>query len=116
VPRPAIVGDKLALKPLMPEFQLKGIVPVLLGLSDLVDACGSLQDDMEHDRARHPDQEQLADALDAASKRDVGDSGWAWGKRLSAADDADISGLVAVTNANWALSHHQAQPFFSARR
>jgi hypothetical protein len=116
VARPAIVGDKLALGPLMPAFAAAGIVPVLLGTAELVEACGGLQDDFENDKVRHIGQQELTDMLDAAVKRDVGDGGWLWGKRLSAAAGVDISGVPAITNANWALSHHQAQPFFGARR
>lgn len=116
VTRPAIVGDKLALGPLMPAFKAVDIVPVLMGPAELVEACGQLQDDFENDKIRHPGQQQLADMLALAVKRGVGDGGWLWGKRLSAAGGGDISGIPAVTNANWALSHHQAPPFFGARR
>lgn len=116
VARPAIVGDKLALGPLMPAFAAAGIVPVLLGTAELMEACGGLQDDFENDKVRHIGQQELTDMLEAAVKRDVGDSGWLWGKRLSAAAGSDISGIPAITNANWALSHRQAQPFFGARR
>lgn len=101
---PAIVGDKLALEPLMPAFRAEGIVPVLLSLSDQVAGCAGLQDALETGSVRHPGQQQLTAALEAAVKRDVGDGGWAWGKRLSAAVDADISGLVAATGAHKALT------------
>lgn len=105
VVRAAIVGDKLALnKALMSAFRDEGIIPVVRGLSDLVAACSGLQDAMENDKARHPGQEQLTAALESAVKRDVGDGGWAWGKRLSADADADISGLNAVTWAHEALT------------
>jgi len=105
VVRPAIVGDKLVLnKALVAAFRDEGIFPVVRGLSDLVAACSGLQDAFENDTIRHPGQQQLTDAIDAAVKRDVGDGGWAWGKKLSADADADISGVNAVTWAHQALT------------
>jgi hypothetical protein len=100
----------------MPAFLAVGIVPVLLGSSELAESCGHLLDDFENDKVRHIGQAELLDALKVAVKRDSGDGGWMWGKRLSAGAGADISGLVSLTDANWALTHRQVQQFFGARR
>jgi hypothetical protein len=116
VTRPAIVGDKLALEPLLADFTAAGIVPVLHGPSQLAAGCARLQDAVESDALRHLGQEQISDALTAAVKRDVGDGGWAWGKRLSAGAQVDISGLVALTEAHSALVEAYAPVFFASRR
>jgi hypothetical protein len=116
VTRPAIAGDKLALEPLLADFTAKGVVPVLHGPSQLAAGCARMQDAVESDSLRHLGQEQIAEALAAAVKRDVGDGGWAWGKRLSAGAQVDISGLVALTEAHSALVEAHAPVFFASRR
>jgi hypothetical protein len=100
--RPSIVGDTLALKPLAPDLLAVGLEPVLLGASQVAAACAGLQDDVVQDRVRHLGQRQVDDAVAGACKRDVGDGGWAWGKKASAG--VDITPLYAVTLARWALA------------
>jgi len=49
-------------------------------------------------------------ALLGAVKRDLGDGGWAFGRRKShEQQQADITPLVAVTNALWGLSMTQPE-------
>ena len=99
VMRRAVVGDAMALGPLLPDLAAAGIEPILLNTSDMTAACGSLQDATNSGSLRHLGQPELAQALAGALRRTL-ESGWAWGKRKSG---MDISGLVAVTAAHWAL-------------
>jgi hypothetical protein len=59
-----------------------------------------IQDATDTKSLRHRAQADLDAALAGAVDRDVGDGGKAWGRRKSS---ADISPLVAVTNAAWGL-------------
>lgn len=74
----------------------------VLGAQDMARACGLLYDAVAGDEpdAWHRGDPILATALTGAARRDIGDGGWAFGRRRS---DADISPLVAVTQAHYAL-------------
>lgn len=63
-------------------------------------ACGRLYDEVVTGQVRHRGQLMLAKALDEATKRPLGDGGWAWSRKSSA---VDICPLVAVTLAGWAV-------------
>ncbi len=63
-------------------------------------ACGRLYDEVVSGQVRHRGQLMLAKALDEATKRPLGDGGWAWSRKSSA---VDICPLVAVTLAGWAV-------------
>ena len=65
-----------------------------------------IQDATDTQRLRHRGQGDLEAALAGAVSRDVGDGGKAWGRRKSS---ADISPLVAVTNAAWGLRAKTAE-------
>jgi hypothetical protein len=97
--RPAIAGDVLALKPLLPALRELGIDPLLMTGSDIAAACSGVVGDVDERRARHLGQDQLDRAAAAAVARNVGDGGMAFGKRVS--DDADITPLYGVTTARW---------------
>lgn len=56
---------------------------------------------------RHIDQKELRTAIAGADKRDVGENVWAWSRRDSA---ADISPLVAATNAVWGHRKRMNKP------
>jgi phage terminase large subunit-like protein len=61
-------------------------------------ACGAFFDDVGDRRVVHLDQPALNSAVAGARKRNLGDA-WAWARRVG----ADVSPLVAVTLARWAL-------------
>ena len=65
-----------------------------------------IQDATDTKTLRHRAQGDLDAALAGAVSRDVGDGGKAWGRRKSS---ADISPLVAVTNAAWGLRAKTAE-------
>lgn len=66
---------------------------------ELARACATLYDAVvDTQSVIHPGQIDVRNALDGAVRRDVGDGGWAWGRRNSG---TDISALVAATLAHW---------------
>lgn len=67
--------------------------------SEVAAACGQLLDAARDGTDRHIDQAQLNVAVAGAKTRPLGDA-VAWGRRQA---DVDISPLVAVTLARWAL-------------
>jgi len=99
--RPSISGDKLALDPLMPAFEEAGIFPVLMGPAQIAAGCAGLADDVVQDRGRHIGQPELDRAVTGAVRRDVGDGGWALGKKASSG--VDICPAYALVSARWVL-------------
>jgi hypothetical protein len=75
---------------------------IVLRAQDMARACGQLYDAIAGDvpDAWHRGDPILTAALLGAARRDIGDGGWAFGRRRS---DADISPLVAVTEAHYGL-------------
>ncbi|MEU3563525.1 terminase [Kitasatospora sp. NPDC006786] len=66
---------------------------------DVVAACGQLADAIRQGTVVHTDQTPLTAAVNGARTRPLGDA-WAWHRRNA---QTDISPLVAVTLARWAL-------------
>lgn len=85
---------------LLPDLAERGIEPELFTSADMGRACGFLQKLIADKAVQICDDEALPLALAGAVKRDVGEGLWAWGRRKSS---ADISPLVAITGAAWAL-------------
>lgn len=74
-----------------------GIEPVLVSGQEWARACGEMLKviiDPDLDKLRHHGQKPLAAAVSVVKKRDIGDGGWAFGRRAS---DEDISPLNAAT-------------------
>jgi len=65
-------------------------------------ACASFLRQLIDRRASHFGQASFLAAASAAAKRDLGDGGWAWSRRESA---ASIAPLTAATVAAWAFDH-----------
>lgn len=87
----------------------KGGKLVLLAAGDMARACGQFYDAIAGDRpnAWHRDEPILTAALEGAQRRDIGDGGWAFGRKRS---DADICPLVAIAEALYGL---MATPSYS---
>jgi phage terminase large subunit-like protein len=66
---------------------------------EVASACGQMADAIRQGTVRHIDQALLTGAINGASTRPLGEA-WAWNRRSSL---VDISPLVAVTLARWAL-------------
>ncbi|MFJ8743430.1 terminase large subunit domain-containing protein [Embleya sp. NPDC127516] len=99
-PAAALIDDLVAagLRATGQDEPLRGDL-VIVRPNDVVEACGQIADAMRQGTLVHLDQAPLTGAVNGARTRPVGDS-WAWHRRGSA---VDVSPLVAVTLARWAL-------------
>ncbi|WP_031516792.1 terminase [Streptomyces sp. NRRL F-5123] len=73
---------------------------VVLRQGDMIEACGQIADAIRQGRVAHLDQPPLTGAVNDARTRRAGDA-WTLDRRSSS---RDISPLVAVTLAKWALA------------
>jgi hypothetical protein len=91
---------------LTPDLAATGIDVVPMTTRMLGAACGQLQDAAVQAAGQwwHLGQSQVDLAVEGASRRDIGDGMWAFGRRRSAAASVDICPLVALTVARWALT------------
>ncbi|NTW39922.1 MAG: hypothetical protein HGA44_08520 [Cellulomonadaceae bacterium] len=90
---------------LAPDLEAAGFVVRRLSAQDRMDACGAFYDDAMDERLRHVHDEDLDDALSAATKRMLTQEGgfvWARGRSLR-----DITPLYAATVARflWVERH-----------
>lgn len=67
-----------------------------LGTRDITAASAQISQEIHQGRCFHKTDPALDNAADAATRRNIGDGSWAWGRRKSA---GDIAALVAATNA-----------------
>lgn len=81
------------------ELRSAGVEVTESSARDMAKACGGFYDDAIEGRLRHMDDPRLTSALSGASKRPIGDA-WGWNRKSAS---SDISPLVAVTLARWAL-------------
>jgi len=114
---PALILDPIGpVRGLIQPLQQRGIEPVMMTVHDAGAACASLQAAVIDRKIAHIGQPQISDALAIAVRREVGDGAWAWGRRRSEKQwtGADISALVAITEAFWGLARSETgQAFFA---
>lgn len=87
---------------------------VVTSASEMGQACGGLFDDVTADESTvwHRGDPIVHAALGAAEKRFIGDGGWAFGRKASAAASAgDISPAVVMALANWGHAMHGAADY-----
>jgi hypothetical protein len=102
---PAVVIDPTSpAGTLVDPLRKAGIEPVLMQTREAGVAAAGLQDAVTDRTVRHRGQPAVSAALAGAVKRDLGDGGWAFGRKKSAAQSVDITPLVVVANARWALT------------
>jgi hypothetical protein len=82
------------------EISDLGVELIPIKSSEHAQACGMLVDGVAQLGFRHLGTPELEQALKGAATRPLGDS-WAWARRASS--NVDVSPLVAVTLAHWAL-------------
>jgi hypothetical protein len=115
---PAVIIDPTSpAGTLVDPLRKAGIEPVLMTTREAGVAAAGLQDAVMDKTVFHRGQTAVETALSGAVRRDLGDGGWAFGRKKSAAGSVDITPLVVVTNARWALT--EAAPpaqFFASRR
>lgn len=78
---------------LVPRLKAAGLDPYLVTTRDMGQACGGLQVGVRERTVAHLGQDHLRDALNGASRRDVGDGAWAFARKRS---DLDITPIVAA--------------------
>lgn len=78
-----------------------------LNTRELVTACAAFLAAVLAGQLEHAGRRELDDAIASAARRNVGDGGWAYARRQSA---ATIAPLVAVTVAAYALDHRPPPP------
>jgi hypothetical protein len=89
---------------LMFELQSAGVPVGPVNTQEHAQACGLLFDNVQRQTLRHLGTPELAAAVKGAVRRPLGDA-WAWSRKNS---QVDISPLVAVTLALWAVDRHSA--------
>lgn len=99
-----VVADSLVAASVTAELERAGVTVTPLGASDHARACGAFVDTLAAGRLTHRAQAALDDAVTAASRRPLGDA-WLWSRARSS---SDISPLVAVTLAAWAVQTRPA--------
>ncbi|OKK06970.1 terminase [Streptomyces sp. CB03234] len=102
-PAGSLIDDLVAAGITVPEAKEKKAPHrghlVVVRTGDMTEACGQLADAMRQGTDRHLDQAPLTAAVNGARTRRVGDA-WTLDRTSSL---VDISPLVAVTEARWAL-------------
>ena len=86
---------------LLADLTAAGLDVKVANTREYAHGCAQFYDAVVDATLRHPDQQVLTDAVDAADRRTVADA-WLWARRSST---ADISALVAVTLALWVHRH-----------
>lgn len=94
---PANPGARAFVEPL----EAAGVKVVQVKSHEYAHACQHFVTEVTALRVRHQGWPELAVALAAAKKRDIGDGGWGWARKKAT---ADISPLVAATLALHGLS------------
>lgn len=87
--------------PLIPELEAAGLPVHAVTTRQLVAGCGGFYDAVIEGGLVHLGCPVLDAAVAAARKRDVGDGGWAFGRKNS---EANIAPLVAAVLAYWGLT------------
>lgn len=92
---------------LIQDLEAAGLLVIQVTGREWAQACGGMYDAVHAVPAElaHLGDPVLAAAVGAGRKRDVGDGGWAWGRKSS---EANIAPLCAAT-----LAHHGAQLYVS---
>lgn len=111
-PRAVVLNPGSAAGSLSVGLREVGIEPVEVFGRREAQACGWVYDLITNSKVRHLGQPELADALAAAQKRDMGDA-WVWDRKDS---NGDISPLGAFTLAlnGFAQPTEPEQPFFAS--
>lgn len=94
---------------LVTDLAEAGIEPKLVNGRELSQACGGMlaaATTSDRDKLRHIGQLSLDEAIRAAKKRDIGDGGWAFGRRRS---EQDISPLMVAALAIHGLAVYGAE-------
>jgi hypothetical protein len=102
---PAVILDPTSpAGTLIDPLRQAGVEPVLMTAREVATSCGDMQDALTDGTVWHRDTPAVDVAIGGAVRRDLGDGGWALGRRKSAAVSVDITPAVVVFNARWGLT------------
>ncbi len=106
-PLAVVIDPKSAAEALIRPLQKKGIEPELMTPSRVASGTNGLLQHIDDKTFSHDGDQRIIDAITVARLREIGDSGIAWARRKS---DGDITPLVSMTNAVWALDNLDSPP------
>lgn len=96
---PVVVASDSPAAALVPDLEARRVKVRVIAAGNYGKACVGFVDDVEDGNLTHASQEQLDDALGAATKLPIGKAGaWGWDRR---SQELDISPLVAATLARF---------------
>lgn len=95
---------------LIVALRREGIEPIIMSASEAAAACGGLLDAIHRQEFTHSEKSTdkhlgtVAAAIDGAVRRNIGDGGWAFGRKKSADEAIDVTPASAITAARWGLT------------
>jgi len=95
---PFVIDSGAAASSLIGELEAEGVAIIPINMRQYGQACGSFYDAVENGTIAHIGDIRLQNAIEGATKRKLGEQ-WAWSRK----SNADITPLVACTNARFAL-------------
>jgi phage terminase large subunit-like protein len=102
---PFVIDSGAAASSLIGELEEAGVEVIAVNMRQYGQACGSFYDAVEEGTIAHLGDVRLQTAVDNATRRKLGEQ-WAWSRK----SDADITPLVAVTLARFALVNGLTTP------
>lgn len=107
---PAIILDPTSPAGMLVDpLRKAGYDPVLMTAAEVGASCAGLQDGLTAGTTWHRASDLIDMAIEGAVRRDVGDGGWAFGRKKSAGAGVDVAPIVAPTQAGWGLSVAEKQ-------
>ena len=104
---PFVIDSGAAASSLIGELEAEGVHVIPINMRQYGQACGSFYDAVQDGTISHMGDIRLQHAIEGATKRKLGEQ-WAWSRKT--ADNVDITSLVAVTIARYALTNNLANP------
>ena len=102
---PFVIDSGAAASSLIGELEEAGVEVIAVNMRQYGQACGSFYDAVEEGTVAHLGDVRLQTAVDNATRRKLGEQ-WAWSRK----SDADITPLVSVTLARFALVNGLTTP------
>ena len=98
---PIVLDERGPAASLLTPLRNAGVEVETVGSRELAEATGRMHDAIQEANVRHLGTPELRAAVRGAGRRPLGDA-WAWSRKSST---VDISPLVAVTLASWAVEN-----------
>lgn len=104
---PFVIDGGAPASSLIGELEAEGVHVIPITMRQYGQACGSFYDAVQEKTISHLGDARLQTAIEGATRRKLGEQ-WAWSRKTTG--DVDITGLVAVTIARYALINNLANP------